>query len=120
MELAVSFDVNSFLGFASSLAVARQGVWHQPAPQVRQNLHTDVHIQTTMYAAPEDPEEAPRARIAMLKDVAHCCLGQVEGATGISLYVLFPHLNGGRDDFVGLTANQHSRWLDQVFYPAVL
>ena len=119
MEPAVSFDVDSFLGFASSLAVARHGLWHQPAPQVRQNLHTDVHIDTTIYSAPEDPEEAPRARLAMLKDVAHCYLGQVEGAGEISLYVLFPHLTGSRDDFVSLTANQHSRWLDQVFYPAV-
>lgn len=119
MEPAVSFDVDSFLGFASSLAVARQGVWHQPAPQVRQNLRTDVHINTTIYTAPEDPEEAPRARIAMLKDVAHCYLGRVEGATEISLYVLFPYLTSGRDDFISLTANQHSRWLDQVFYPAV-
>jgi hypothetical protein len=115
VEPVVSFDVDSFLGFASSLAVTRQVLRHQPAPLARQNQQMDVDIDTTVYAAAEDPEAALRSRTAMRKDMPHCYLGRVEGASEISLYVLFPHLTTAHGDFTILIANQHSRWLDQGF-----
>jgi hypothetical protein len=56
----------------------------------------DVHIDTTVYAFAEDPEAALWSRAAMRKDMPHCYLGRVEGASEISLYVLFPHLTAFR------------------------
>ena len=32
VEPQVAYDIDSFLGFASSLSMARQGIWYQPAP----------------------------------------------------------------------------------------
>jgi hypothetical protein len=115
----VAFDIDSFLFFASSLAAARQGLHYQPAPQVRQNLQTDVHLNTTVYDIDENPDVPPRSRTAMLKDIPHFHLGRVEGAANISLYILFPYLQVAHAQFVGLTNDQLSRWLDQVFHPAV-
>ena len=98
VEPVVSFDVDSFLGFASSLAVTQQVLRHQLAPQAQQNQQMDVDINTTVYAAAEDPEAALQSRTAMRKDMPHCYLGRVEGASEISLYVLFPHLTNAHGD----------------------
>jgi len=115
----VAFDVDSFLFFASSLAAARHGLHYQPAPQVRQNLQTDVHIHTTVYEAGDDPDLPPRSKVAVLKDVPHFHFGRVEGASDLSLYILFPHLSTPLGKFIGLTNEQLARWLDRVFHPAV-
>ena len=55
----------------------------------------------------------------MLKDIPHCYIGRVEGANDISMYILFPHLEPAHGDFIALTTDQLSRWLDQVFHPAI-
>jgi hypothetical protein len=34
VEPQVTFDIDSFMAFASSLVFARQGLWYQPAPQM--------------------------------------------------------------------------------------
>lgn len=115
----IAFDIDSFLFFASSLAAARQGVHYQPAPQIQQNLQTDIHINTTVYETGDDPDLPPRPRAAILKDVPHFHLGRVEGASDISLYILFPHLSVTHAKLIGLTNEQLARWLDQVFHPAV-
>jgi hypothetical protein len=115
----VAFDIDSFHFFVSSLAAARQGLHYQPAPQIRQNLQTDVHINTTIYETNDNPDHPLRLRTAMLKDVPHFHMGRVEGGANISLFILFPHLPVAHTKFIGLTNEQHSRWLDQVFHPAV-
>ena len=118
----VAFDVDSLLGFASSLTFARQGISYQPAPQVHQNLRTDVHLEGTAYesqATAEHPDLPSRAKPAMLKDIPHHYLGRVEGASDISLFILFPHLEFAHQDFIGLTNEQHARWLDRVLHPAI-
>jgi hypothetical protein len=119
VEPQVAFDIDSFLGFASSLAMARQGLWYQPAPKMRQNMTTDMHIETTIYQEGGDSEQTPRSSLAMLRDVPHFLLGRVVGAHDITVHVLFPHLVQARDEFVCLTKDQLSRWLDKVFHPAV-
>lgn len=119
VPLQVAFDIDSFHFFASSFAAARQGLHYQPAPQIRQNLQTDVHINTTVYEASDNPDHPLRLRTAMLKDVPHFHLGRVEGGANVSLYILFPHLPVAHTKFIGLTNEQHSRWLDRVFHPAV-
>ena len=112
-------DVDSYLGFLHSLAACRQGLWHQPAPQAKQNMTTDLHLDTHTFVTGDDPEQAPRAVRAMLRDVPHFLLGRVAGAHDITIHVLFAHLPNPQDKFVSLTKDQLSRWLDRIFYPAV-
>ena len=120
VEPEVAFDVDSFLGFADSLAVARKGLWYQPAPQMRQNMTTDVHIKTTTFVTgEEEPEQPERSRLAMLRDVPHFLLGRVSGAHDITLFVLFPHIEVAGTKFKSLTHEQLARWTDKVYMPAI-
>ena len=115
----VAFDVDSFLGFASSLAVARQGLWYQPAPQMRQNMTSDVHLETSVFRGGGDADQPLRSSSALLRDVPRFLLGRVVGAHDITLHVLFPHLVPAQEKFTCLTHQQLSRWLDRIFHPAV-
>jgi hypothetical protein len=119
MEADVAYDIDSFLGFATSLAFAKKGLWSQVASQMKQNIATDVHINTSISQPHTDPERPPRTRQAMLKHTPHFMLGRVEGAHDIAVYVLFPHLPVFGDTFKSLTREQHSRWMDQVYLPAL-
>lgn len=105
VEPGVAFDVDSFLGFSSSLAVAKQGFWYQPAPQTQQNIQTDVHLE--MHASTYD-DGTTQASKKMLRDVPHFLLGRVYGASNVTIHVLFPHLplTAGRDHFVSMTQQQ--------------
>ena len=115
----VAFDVDSFLGFSHTLAVARKGLWYQPAPQMRQNMTNDVHLETTKFQYGDDPEQPPRATLVLLRDVPHFLLGRIAGAHDITVHVLFPHLSDSRDKFISLTHHDYTRWFDRVFHPAV-
>ena len=119
VEPEVAFDVDSFLGFADSLAMARKGLWYQPAPQMRQNMASDVHLETTIFQAGEDPEQPTRSRFAMLRDVPHFLLGRVEGAHDVAVFALFPHMAIAGEKFRSFTKDQHSRWADGVYLPAL-
>jgi len=119
VEPEVAFDIDSFLGFADSLAFARKGLWYQPAPQMRQNMTTDVHLETNAFASSADPEQPVRSRLAMLRDVPHFLLGRVTGAHDITLFVLFPHIHVAGDKFKSLTHEQLSRWTDKIYLPAI-
>lgn len=127
IEPQVAFDIDSFLGFASSLAMARQGIWYQSAPQMRQNMTNDVHLETNIFRySSNNPDQPPRSSLAILRDVPHFLLGRVEGAHDITIHVLFPYLTPTQDNssnnnnkFTCMTNNQLSHWLDEVFYPAV-
>ena len=117
IEPQVAFDVDSFLGFASSIAVARQGLFYQPAPQVKQNITADNHLETDRFSTNGDGPE--RSVLTMIRNVPHFLLGTIVGAPNISMHILFPHLPTSREEFTSLTKEQHTRWLDQVFHPAV-
>ena len=121
VEPRVVFDVDSYLGFWSSLAAAKQGLSWQPAAQAMQNIQTDVHLEMDAFEWGEGDDETLRACKKMLRDVPHFLLGRVHGANHITVHVLFPHLptTARRDRFVSMTEEQSSRWADQIFHPAV-
>jgi len=130
IEPQVAFDIDSFLGFASSLAMARQGLWYMPAPKMTHNIRNDVHIRTETFDDGDEPsslddddddgEARPHSSsLDMLKDVPHFLLGRVVGGHDITMHVLFPHLVKAHDKFICLTNDQLSRWLDKIFHPAV-
>ena len=119
IETDIAFDIDSFLGYFRSLTAARQGIYYRPASQMRQNITTDVHLHTNIYEQLDDPEQAPQASLAMLKDVPHFLLGRVVGAENITVHILFPHLALTQEKFVSLTREQTSRWLDLIFHPTI-
>jgi hypothetical protein len=107
------FDIDSFLGFATSLAVARQGINIYPAPLFTQNMKTDVHI-----AATHVQDDTPSS--IMLKEIPHFRLGDIVGFGGVELHILFPHLrkNPIADHFSRLTNEQLDRFINRVLLPA--
>jgi hypothetical protein len=119
VDADIAFDIDSFLGFATSLAFARKGLWSQIAPQTKQNINSDVHISDRMYAPNEDPGRPDHSRLAMLQRIPHFMLGRIEGAHDITIFVLFPHIPVLGDKFKSLSEAQLSRWADQIYLPAL-
>lgn len=123
VEGLIAFDVDSLLGFGSSLQLARKGLLFQPAPNSRQNMKTDVHItmqvprQTQEVDA--DGNQQQRSHAALLRDIPHLQIGRLVGAEEISLYIIFPHLDQHQKRFESLTQSQLERFFDKVFHPAV-
>ena len=91
-------DVDSFMGFATSLAMAFQGINFQPVPLTKQNMSTDIHITAQRYQESEVNQDESAGELPpreyrqdkMLKDIPHFYFGNVVGATEISVYILFP------------------------------
>jgi hypothetical protein len=119
VEADVAFDIDSFLGFATSLAFAKKGLWSQIAPQMKQNMTADVHIRDRMFVPNEDPERPDHSRLAMLHQIPHFMLGRIEGAHDIAVFVLFPHIPVIGEKFKSLSGEQLSRWVDQIYLPAL-
>jgi hypothetical protein len=114
----VSFDFDSCLGFAHSLAFARRGFKLNPVPKATQNIKTDLHIQSTANYFGDDGEA--HRRQLNLRDIPHSYLGRMTGDLAIEVYVLFPRLaNCYREGkFTALTQHDQTRWLDRILLPA--
>ena len=112
----VRYDIDSFMGFASSLGIARYGISWQLVPLMVQNIKTDVHIQADLFA-----KEGGIARWDQvpLKKIPHIILGRIRDSRDTALYVFFPRLEHGVYSFVALTGRQLERWLDLIMIPAV-
>ena len=114
----ISFDIDSFLGFATSLAIARNGLLYQAAPQARQNITTNVHSGLDILKPNEDEERPVHTSHSLLRDVPHLVLGRVSGAENIAVYVFFPHLEVALGTSI-LNNEQLIRWTDEILHPAI-
>lgn len=114
----IATDVDSYLGFATSLAFASQGLRWQPVPLFTQGINTDVHLETPSDARYGDDGEIRSSR-AMLKDTPHIFFGRVGNADEITIHILFPHLPREEGKFVSLTKDEMATWTDKVMMPAI-
>ncbi len=69
----------------------------------------DVYLETNIVREGDDPNQAPRSSLALLRDVPHFLLSRIEGAHDITVHILFPHLVPTQDKFTSLTKQQLSR-----------
>ena len=115
----VAFDVDSFLGFATNLGFARQGIRCQFAPQMKQNIAADLHLEAPRFNVMDDDAAEPRVTASKLMDIPHYLFGRVVGAPEIELFIFFPHLPHEGAKFVAMTDSQLARWTDRVLLPAV-
>lgn len=120
-EPEIAYDIDSFLGFANSLAFAKHGIMYQPAPQVRQNMTNNVHLQTDLFQLGTNDNSQPSllGERAMLRDVPHFHLGRLEGITDVTIHVLFPHLPFRGRKFIALSRTHYEDWFSRIFHPAV-
>lgn len=119
----ISFDIDSLLGFADSLAFARQGLTITLSPRFHYNIQTDLHIRMTAW------RDSPRGLTAVqvpLHHVPHYCLGRVVGHEDITVYLFFPRMYepGKQQNFPGRGSSGQAHhllrtWTDSILIPAV-
>ncbi|KAI9651730.1 MAG: hypothetical protein M1829_002461 [Trizodia sp. TS-e1964] len=117
---ALVYDIDSFLGFASSLGVAKQGLYLCPKPSVMRNIQTNLHITLNCrrYANAEEDEQLQTVR-QPIKDVPHIYLGHLEGMRQVVMYVLFPNLREADENFQGLKEEELAKWSNLILIPAM-
>ena len=119
---AISFDIDSFLGYAQSLAFARQGLDINLFPRFYTNIQSNLHIYTTVYY---DSGKGEKPFQVQLHKVPHYRVGRVSGHGGTNVYIFFPRMyapdkptnfpgKGG-----GETSHQLRFWTDQILLPAL-
>ena len=113
----VSFDCDSFLGFASSLAFARGGINFTPYPSATRNVKSDLHMTNQRPVEGSDPDVPPPT--FDVRDTAHYRFGSVEDVPDLSVFIIFPHLTAPRNANQGLSDAQLTVWMDQAVFPAI-
>ena len=122
IQAQVSFDIDSFLGFAQDLAFARQGLDINLFPRFHTNIQTNLHLYTTVLYDFGKGEKQVRVK---LQKVPHYCAGRVLGHEGITFYVFFPRMYEpdkatnfpGKGD--GEPYNLLRTWTDSILIPAI-
>ncbi|KIM92542.1 hypothetical protein OIDMADRAFT_185116 [Oidiodendron maius Zn] len=122
--LVPTFDIDSICGWASSLAVCKQGLRWLPKGLRVTNIQNNIHgIYLRIDQEPKGGGPPQPVPVAVHK-IPHLCLGRVISLLGINLYVFFPRIYRARleiDKLASnfLTDNEESLWLDGVFIPAL-
>jgi hypothetical protein len=120
--MVVRFDIDSVLGFAQSLAFAREGLDINFFPCFYTNIQNDLYTYTTLSYDFGKGEKLIQRKI---HQVPHYRLGRLLGREDITVYILFPRMydpqkstnfpgKGG-----GSAGNLLRTWTDQIFLPAL-
>jgi hypothetical protein len=118
----IRFDIDSFLGFTHSLAVACQGIDINLFPRFHTNIRTDLHLYTKVFYDFGKGEKAIRVK---LQKVPHYCLGRILGHEDISLYIFFPRMYepDKPTNFPGKGSGQPHHllqvWTDSILLPSI-
>jgi hypothetical protein len=114
----VTFDIDSVVGYATSLAVAKQGLrWH-PTQLVVSDLQASLHL-SPVRVYYEDSHGHPHAVRQPIHLVPHYTFGRLVGLEDVSLYVLFPRLYRENQQCSRLRDEDFQIWMDQVLLPAI-
>ena len=118
----VNFDIDSFVGFARSLAVARQGITVNLFPRFYKNFQSSQHLFAVVHY---DFGRGERAIKVPLHKVPMIYLGRVIGRDDIEIYVLFERMYhpDKPTNFPGTAdGEKHGlirTWVDSIFLPAL-
>lgn len=126
----ISFDVDSFLGFPSSLGALRKGFRFCPSHNLSRGIRSSLHIKRrVLYSGPKGKLTQ---RTHHFRDIPHMYLGSIDGLFDCSLYIFFPRLmstidHRGRGEprkkkrkrFTYLPAATVQRFVDQALLPCV-
>jgi hypothetical protein len=121
-SLWAEYDIDSKLGFASSLAFAREGINLNLYPQYHQNIKTNIHLFWTIDIT--TPRGRKPKRVALHR-IPHINIGRVHGAEDTEVYIFFPEMYNAQKvtNFPGKAddkANELIRvWMDEIFIPSL-
>ena len=85
--MLIQYDIDSALGYATSLAFAKHGLMVNLAPQFHANIRTNLHLYSHVT---HDYGRGPRQVRVGLHDVPHYCLGYLSQQEHTRVYVFFP------------------------------
>ena len=120
--LWAEYNIDSKLGFASSLAFAREGINLNLYPQYHQNIKTNIHLFWTIDIT--TPRGRKPKRVALHR-IPHINIGRVHGAEDTEVYIFFPEMYNAQKvtNFPGKAddkANELIRvWMDEIFIPSL-
>ncbi|KAB8239978.1 hypothetical protein BDV35DRAFT_386193 [Aspergillus flavus] len=114
----VTFDIDSIVGFASSLAVAKQGVRWNPTQMAMSDLQSSLHLDPlpVQYL---DPQGRSHRALRAVHEIPHYTFGRLTGFEDISLILLFPRLYRKEQQSSRLRDQEFQIWMDQVLLPAI-
>lgn len=114
----VTFDVDSIIGFPSSLAVAKRDIRWSPTRMTVSDLQSDLHLRSfpvTYFDADGVQHQVHRP----VHQVPHYTFGRVIGFEDISLYLLFPKLYRAEQKSSRLRDEDFQLWMDGILLPAI-
>ncbi|KAB8266546.1 hypothetical protein BDV30DRAFT_247683 [Aspergillus minisclerotigenes] len=115
---SVTFDIDSIVGYPTSLAVAKQGIrWH-PTQMMVSDLQSSLHLSPVQVSYVDKQGCAHTVRRPVHK-VPHYTFGRVAGFEDISLYLLFPQLYREEQQCSRLRDEDFTLWMDQILLPAI-
>ncbi|KAL7903984.1 hypothetical protein GGI35DRAFT_484874 [Trichoderma velutinum] len=114
----VTFDVDSIIGFPSSLSVAKRGIRWSPTRMTVSDLQSDLHLRSfpVTYL---DADGVQRQVHRPVHQVPHYTFGRVIGFEDISLYFLFPKLYRAEQKSSKLRNEDFQLWMDGILLPAI-
>ena len=113
----ITFDVDSLLAFASTLAVARKGIKYSATQSWVMTIKSDLHVNVS--ARYEGEDGRIRNRKVSIHKVPHYHFGQLTGYSDIKVYFLFPRLYKRDHAFNALPLETFQKWTDKVLLPAI-
>ncbi|PVH90385.1 hypothetical protein DM02DRAFT_547899, partial [Periconia macrospinosa] len=118
VDAEVTFDIDSVLGFPSSLAVAKQGIRWNPTQMAVSDLQSDLHLNSRL-AHYVDRHGHAHSVSRPLHQLPHYTFGRLVGFEDISLYLVFPHLYREEQQISRLCDHDFRTWMDRILLPAV-
>lgn len=113
-----TMDIDSFTGFAKTLAVAKNGFNWQIKASTGRNISSHVHgvyLRHNGYDSDGNFAEL----VLPLNKVVHTHLGYILGVLTLSMWIFFPGIQRSADQTTYLTNVQLAMWYDQVVWPAL-
>ncbi|KAJ5288260.1 hypothetical protein N7508_011035 [Penicillium antarcticum] len=115
---AVTFDIDSIVGFAHSLAVAKLGVRWNSTQMPVSDLRSSLHLNPIPVHYIGSNGRAHHVRRPVHK-IPHYTFGRLVGFEDISLYFLFPRLYREEQQSSRLRDDDFRIWIDQILLPAI-
>mgnify|MGYP001658521405 CR=1 FL=1 len=114
----VTFDIDSVVGFAHSLAVAKLGVRWNPTQMPVSDLRSSLHLDLLPVHYSGSDGRAHHLRRPVHK-IPHYTFGRLVGFEDISLYFLFPRHFLEEQQSSRLRDDDFRIWMEQVLLPAI-
>src|SRR3954464_5567953 len=114
----VTFDIDSVLGFPSSLGVAKQGIRWNPTQMAVSDLRSDLHLDSRLAHYVDSHGHAHSVR-KPLHQLPHYTFGRLVGFEDVSLYLFFPHLYREEQKVSRLLDDDFRTWMDRILLPVL-